>query len=190
MRIEIIAIGVSWGGMKALQYMLPLLPEDFTTPIVVVQHLGAYSGTEWIDILNDMCSVRVKEADEKETIEQGVYIAPPNYHLLIEKDKTFSLSLDERVNFARPSIDVLFECVADVYKGSAIGVIMTGLNSDGALGFRRIKDRGGIAIVQNPETAEVGEMPEAAIAATTADYIVDLHELVPLLTELTKEKRV
>jgi len=188
MKYEIITIGVSWGGMKALQYLLPLLPSGFRIPIVVVQHLGSYSGTEWVEILNTLCKVRVKEADEKEKVEHGVYIAPANYHLLVESDKSFSLSLDERVNFARPSIDVFFECVADVYGEKAIGVVLTGLNYDGAKGLKRIKKNGGLAVVQDPNDAEIGEMPSAAIAATEVDYIVTLEQLVPLFKRLEKKQ--
>lgn len=188
MEFEVIVIGVSWGGMKALQTILPLLPGNFSIPVVVVQHLGAYSGTEWIDILDGMCTVRVKEADEKEPVERGVYIAPANYHLLIENDKTFSLSLEERVNHARPSIDVLFECAADVYGKKAIGIILTGLNNDGAQGLKYIKDAGGTVIVQDPATAETGEMPIAAMAATNVDYVVRLEELVPLFLKLEQKK--
>lgn len=170
-----------------MQLLLPKLPKSFSIPIIIVQHLGAYSGTEWIEILDNMSKVKVKEADEKERITAGVYIAPANYHLLIEKDKTFSLSLDERVNHARPSIDVLFDCVADVYGADAIGVVLTGLNSDGAQGLKQIKNNGGIVIVQNPDTAETNEMPLAALAATTPDYIVDIEQLIPLLIKLEKE---
>lgn len=188
MKYEIIVIGVSWGGMKALRNILPKLPKDFKVPIVIVQHLGAYSGTGWIEILDQMCFVKVKEADEKEKIECGVYIAPANYHLLIEKDKTFSLSLEERVNHARPSIDVLFECAADVYGSKAIGVILTGLNSDGADGLKQIKQRGGLAIVQDPEDAEVSEMPLAALAALKADYVVKLEDLITILKRIVTEQ--
>jgi two-component system chemotaxis response regulator CheB len=187
MKYKVIAIGVSWGGMKALQVLLPKLPKSFSIPIIIVQHLGAYSGTEWITILDRMSKVKVKEADEKEKIVSGVYIAPANYHLLIEKDKTFSLSLDERVNHARPSIDVLFDCVADVYGAGAIGVILTGLNNDGAQGLKQIQENGGTVIVQNPDTAETSEMPLAALRATTPNYVVHIEELIPLLIKLEKE---
>src|SRR5690606_35205527 len=118
----------------------------------------------WIDILDSMCFLRVKEADEKEKIKPGcVYIAPPNYHLLIEKNETFSLSIDEKVNYARPSIDVLFDSAAYVYYDQLIGVVMTGANHDGAMGLKKIKENGGMTIVQDPETAISRFMPEAAI---------------------------
>lgn len=189
MKYQIIVIGVSWGGMKALQYILPKLQEDLKVPIVIVQHLGTNSGTDWIEILNSMSRIRVKEADEKEKVAKGVYIAPANYHLLIERDKTFSLSLDERVNHARPSVDVLFECAADVYRDSAIGIILTGLNNDGANGLKVIKENGGLVIVQDPEDAEAAEMPLAAIKLIEPDYIVKLADLPNLIELIIKNKK-
>ena len=135
MRYEAIVIGVSSGGMNAMKVIFSLLPEDFNTPIIIVQHISPRSDKQWISILNYMCKINVKEVDEKEKIEKGnIYIAPPNYHLLIEKDKTFSLTIDERVNFARPSIDVLFESAAEAYTNKLIGVVLTGSNNDGTKG--------------------------------------------------------
>ena len=184
MGYQIIVIGVSWGGMRALQKILPQLPANFKLPIVIVQHIGAHSGSEWIEILNSISKIEVKEADEKEKIEKGVYIAPANYHLLVEKNRTFSLSLEERVNHARPSIDVLFECVAGVYGAKSIGIILTGLNKDGSKGLKYIKQKGGLAIVQDPADAEAAEMPLAALELTKADHVVKLDELMPLLINL------
>ena len=111
---EAIVIGVSSGGMKAVKFLFSHLPEDFKTPIIIVQHVSAHSDSRWIQLLNDTYTIDIKEADEKEKIENGnVYFAPPNYHLLIEKTKTFSLTIGERINSARPSIDVLFESAAE-----------------------------------------------------------------------------
>src|ERR1035437_1257630 len=119
MNYEAIVIGVSSGGMNAMKVMFSLLPKEFNTPIIIVQHISAQSENLWIKLLNDTSNLFIKEADEKESIEHGkVYIAPPNYHLLIERNKTFSLTVDERVNYARPSIDVLFESAAEAYKNS------------------------------------------------------------------------
>ena len=189
MRYEAIVIGVSSGGMKAMKIMFPLLPKDFKTPIIIVQHVSAYSDSQWIQLLNDNCNVDIKEADEKEKIEKGkIYFAPPNYHLMIEKDKTFSFTIDERVNFARPSIDVLFESAAEVYKNKLIGVILTGSNNDGANGLKRIKECGCLAIVQDPKTAESAYMPESAIVAIQPDYIKSLEEIIKLLIKLDKQK--
>lgn len=188
MRFEAIIVGVSSGGMNAMKVMFSLLPKDFSTPVIIVQHIGAHSDSQWIKFLNDKSNLHIKEADEKERIESGkVYIAPANYHLLIEKDKTFSLTVDERVNYSRPSIDVLFESAAEAYAGKLIGVILTGSNNDGTNGIKRVKECGGLAIIQNPETAESAFMPKSAIAAITPDYILSLEAIVELLIELDKQ---
>ena len=187
MHCEAIVIGVSSGGMNALKYLFSKLPADFKIPIIIVQHVGAHSDNEWIKILNDKSNLNIKEADEKEKIETGrVYIAPANYHLLIESDKTFSLTIDEYVNFARPSIDVLFESAAEAYKNKLIGIILTGSNNDGTKGLKRIKELGGMVIIQDPETAESPNMPASAIAAVQPDYILSLEKIVQLLKKITQ----
>ncbi|MDZ4667465.1 MAG: chemotaxis protein CheB [bacterium] len=187
MQYEAIVIGVSSGGMNALKFIFSVLPSGFTTPIIIVQHLSAHSDKEWINLLNNKSNLTIKEADEKEKIETGkAYVAPSNYHLLIEKDKTFSLTIDERVNFARPSIDVLFESAADTYKNKLIGIVLTGSNTDGAKGIKRIKEYGGLAIIQDPETAESSTMPASAIAAVEPDYILSLEKIVELLIKITQ----
>lgn len=189
MRYEAIVIGVSSGGMNALKLMFSLLPKDFNTPVIIVQHIGAHSDSQWIKLLNDKSNLPLKEADEKEKIENGkVYIAPPNYHLLIEKDRTFSLTIDERVNYSRPSIDVLFESAAEAYKNKLIGVILTGANNDGSNGIKRVKECGGLAIIQNPETAESAFMPKSAIAAIKPDFVLSLEGIAELLITLDKQK--
>ena len=188
MHYEAIVIGVSSGGLKAMKVMFSILPKDFNTPIIIVQHISSRSDNQWIKLLNDKCNLYLEEADEKEKIRNGkVYIAPPNYHLLIEKDKTFSLTIDERVNFARPSIDVLFESAAEAYKNKLIGVVLTGSNNDGTNGIKRIKELGGLTIVQDPETAESSYMPASAIAAIKPDYILSLEEITDLLIKLDKQ---
>jgi two-component system chemotaxis response regulator CheB len=187
MQYEAIVIGVSSGGMTALKYLFSALPFDFGLPIIVVQHVSPRSDNQWIELLNDLSNLNIKEADEKEPIKPGnVYIAPSNYHLLIEKDKTFSFTIDERVNFARPSIDVLFESAAEAYKNKLIGVILTGSNNDGTNGIKRIKEYGGLAIIQDPKTAESSYMPSSAISATQPDFILSLEEIAELLTKLNR----
>ena len=189
MNYEAIVIGVSSGGLNAMKVMFSLLPADFKTPVIIVQHISPRSENQWINLLNDKSKLHVKEADEKERIEPGiVYIAPPNYHLLVEKDRTFSLTIDERVSFARPSIDVLFESAADAYTSKLIGIVLTGSNSDGTNGLKRIQECGGLTIVQNPKTAESAYMPASAIAAMKPDYILSLTEIVELLIKLDKHK--
>jgi two-component system chemotaxis response regulator CheB len=188
MKYEAIVIGVSSGGMNAMKIMFSLLPKNFNIPIIIVQHIGARSDGHFIHLLNKQSNLSIKEADEKEKIEKGtVYIAPPNYHLMIERDKTFSLSIDERVNYARPSIDVLFESAADAYKDKLIGVILTGSSSDGSLGFKKIKEYGGLTIAQDPKTAESSFMPASAIAVVQMDFILSLDEIIMLLIKIDNQ---
>jgi len=189
MNYEAIVIGVSSGGMTALKFIFSTLPAGFSIPIIIVQHVSPRSDNEWIKLLNEKSNLTIKEADEKEKIEPGnVYIAPSNYHLLVEKDKTFSLTIDERVNYARPSIDVLFETAAEAYKNKLIGVILTGSNNDGAIGIKRIKECGGLVIIQDPETAESSYMPASAIATIEPDYILSLEKIIELIKKMDKEK--
>lgn len=188
MKAEAIVMGVSSGGMNAMKIMFALLPGNFTIPIVVVQHLSSRSDSQWIQLLNDKCELCIKEADEKEKISPGtIYIAPPNYHLLIEKNKTFSLSIDGRVNYARPSIDVLFESAAEAYTDKLIGVVLTGSNNDGTNGIKLIKELGGMAIIQDPATAESAFMPASAMKAIEPDYVLPLEAIAELLVKIDKK---
>lgn len=183
-----VVIGASSGGMNALKAILPVLPAGFSMPVIIVQHISASSNSYWIEMLDNLCELHVKEAEEKEKIQKGyVYIAPPNYHLLIERDETLSLSADRRVNFARPSIDVLFESAADVYKERLIGIILSGSNSDGTEGLQRIKSYGGFVIAQDPATAESGFMPASAIEKLAVDHISSLERITDILIEIDKE---
>lgn len=183
-----IVIGVSSGGLNAMKYLFPALPADFSIPIIVVQHISSHSDNHWIALLNSMSMLNVKEADEKEKINPGtIYIAPANYHLLIEEDHTFSFTIDEKVNFARPSIDVLFETAANAYGHQLIGVVLTGANHDGALGLKKIKKMGGLTIVQDPATAEAGHMPASAIKETSPDHILPLEDIAQLLININQQ---
>jgi two-component system chemotaxis response regulator CheB len=175
---DLICIGASWGGFRAMRQLLSELPDGIEQPIVLVQHRHPDSlATALPELLAERTRRPVRDVEDKLPIEDGnVYVAPPDYHLLIERG-TFALSIDERVQFARPSIDVLFESAADAYRERVIGVILTGSNEDGAAGLARIKERGGVAIVQDPAEAERRAMPDAAIAATVADAVLPLHEI-------------
>lgn len=184
---EAVVIGVSAGGQYALPRILEELPVDFPAPIVVVQHRLKDERTLLEDLLQSKCKIRVKQADEKEEIKEGlVYIAPAGYHLLIESDRSFSLSCDAPVNFSRPSIDVLFETAAAVYEDKLIGVILTGANKDGAAGIQAIRKRGGITIAQNPATASFPSMPKAAIDTGSVQYIFELQEVNDFLLDIGK----
>jgi two-component system chemotaxis response regulator CheB len=177
-----IVIGASSGGLKAITAILSALPEDHKIPILIAQHLSPRSDNFWIQNLNNITKYKVKEADEKEPVVEGmVYIAPPNYHLLVEYDKTLSLSADQKVNFSRPSIDVLFESAADVYGENLIGILLTGSSRDGATGIVKIKDKGGITIAQDPLEAESPPMPVAAIATSKVDHVLALLDIIELL---------
>lgn len=181
-------IGLSSGGMEAMKKLFSRLPEDFRMPIVIVQHISPLSNSEWISILNKKCALNLKEADEKEAIEPGiVYIAPPNYHLLIEKDKTFSLSTDERVSYARPSIDVLFETACEAYRERLIGIILTGSNHDGTAGLKCVKKSGGLCIAQDPNDAFSSYMPATAVKEVGPDHVLKLDDIIDLLIALDKK---
>ena len=175
---QAIVMGASAGGLMALSQVLSTFERSFRLPVMIVQHLHAHSSNTLATILKSQCTLPVKEADEKEKISPAiVYIAPTNYHLLVEHDRTLSLSIDPKVNFSRPSIDVLFQTAAPVYGSGLIGILLTGANSDGARGMAEIKARGGLTIVQDPKTAEVAVMPQAAIDMMAADYILPLSEI-------------
>lgn len=184
MPYKAIVIGSSAGGLQAAKTLLKGLKSTFRLPIIIAQHISPHSNNYMAQYLDSISAMHVKEADEKECIEKGhVYIAPPNFHLLIEENQTFSLTVDDKVNYARPSIDVLFETAAFAYKKSLIGIILTGANNDGAQGIRMIKAKGGYTIAQNPETAEVNVMPQSAIDTGCIDQILDLDEIIQWLNQ-------
>jgi two-component system, chemotaxis family, protein-glutamate methylesterase/glutaminase len=179
---ELIVIGASWGGLHAVGEILAALPEDTDAAVVIAQHRRADTVEGGLaGLLRLRTGLPVADVDDKAPIERGrVYLAPPDYHLLIQNGY-FSLSKDAHVHYARPSIDVLFESAADAYRDRVIGVILTGANADGAQGLAEVKRRGGVAVVQDPGTAERREMPSAALAATAADAVLPLAEIGPFL---------
>lgn len=184
MAFEIVVIGASHGGLAALQILLPDLSPEFPLPVVIVQHRKKDGDDGLCEYLKKRSRLPLIEPDDKEKLEPGrVYLAPRDYHLLVEKS-IFALSTESPVAFARPSIDVLFESAADVYRERAIGVILTGANRDGARGLARIKALGGMTVVQEPESAESRAMPEAAIATTQVDRVLPLAGIAPFLNEL------
>jgi two-component system chemotaxis response regulator CheB len=175
---ELCVIGSSWGGLKAVGRLLDGIPEGLELAFVVAQHRAADSRPGGLEqLLQHHTAYPVCEAGDKDAIEAGrVYVAPPNYPLLVEPG-SFALSTDERVNYARPSIDVLFESASDAYGNRLIGIVLTGANQDGAAGLAQIKRRGGVCIVQDPREAEAPAMPTAALAATDADAVLPLGEI-------------
>lgn len=180
-----VVIGASAGGLAALDTIISAFPVPLTVPLFVVQHISPTETSYLAAHFRATSMMKVKEGEDKESPEPGtIYIAPPNYHLMLEQEGTIALSTEERVHFSRPSIDVLFETAAEAYRDRLIAVILTGANSDGANGLARVKHCGGLAVVQSPETAEVATMPQAAINTTRVDHILPLEEIGPLLNTL------
>lgn len=185
MQYKLIVFGASYGGMNALKVILKALPQDFPLPVVIVQHISPNSDKFMINQLDTICKLVVKEAEEKELLKSGVaYFAPPDYHLLIEDDMTLSLSVEDKINYSRPAIDVLFESAAYALGHEVIGVILTGANNDGSIGLKRINENGGLTIVQSPETAQASTMPQGAIETVSPDHILPLGEIASFLVKL------
>jgi two-component system, chemotaxis family, protein-glutamate methylesterase/glutaminase len=182
---EIIALAASAGGLRALTDVLSVLPRDFPVALVVVQHLDPRHRSLMAEILGKRTSLQVKEAREGDALEPGrALIAPPNRHLLVNPDRTVSLSQSELVHFVRPSADLLFESTATAYKERAIAVVLSGSGRDGAMGVKAIKKMGGTVIVQDEQTSQFTGMPDAARQTGMADFILPLPEIAPALRTL------
>ncbi|MBE1423643.1 two-component system chemotaxis response regulator CheB [Desulfomicrobium macestii] len=180
-----VVVGVSSGGLEALKILVPGLRKDLSVPVLIVQHLSPQADSYLALRLDEVSGLKVKEAEDKEFLQAGVaYVAPPDYHLLVEPDGSLSLSVDPKVNFSRPSVDVLFETASDAFGAALIGVVLTGANQDGAKGLARIKRRGGLAVVQSPESALADAMPRAALESTNVDHVLPLREIAPFLNNL------
>lgn len=176
--VEAVVIGCSAGGLSALQVVLAGLPIGVDAAFIIVAHTSPDGANLLPQLLDSYCALPVTEAIEREPVIPGrVYIAPSNYHLLIEADRTFALSVDDRVCYARPSVDVLFLTAAEVYREHLMGVVLTGANSDGAQGLKAVKDVGGMTLVQDPTTAFAVTMPLAAIATGAADHVLALQDI-------------
>ena len=180
-----VVIGTSAGGLRALRTIFPLLPKSYPLPILVVQHLSASTRGMNESLFTDRCQLQMTEELDKAPIRPGwIYFAPPDYHLLVEPNETLSLSIDPRVHHSRPSIDVLFETAADVYREGLIGVLLTGASKDGGQGLLKILNRGGVTLVQDPESAEAPLMPRFAIAIGAATQVLSLESIAQTLKKL------
>lgn len=190
MRAEAIAVGTSLGGLNALLTVLGGLPPGLNAPVLVVQHRGADADAGLVNLLSDHTKLIVVEAEDKAIMAAGtVYIAPADYHLLVEVKGELALSTEAPVRLARPSIDVLFETAATAYGPSLLAVLLTGASADGAEGLSRVKTAGGRAIVQDPATAECATMPLAALAATAVDYVLPLEAIAAHMVSLVDGTR-
>jgi two-component system, chemotaxis family, protein-glutamate methylesterase/glutaminase len=183
-RYGIAVIGTSWGGLAALREFVSCLPEDLPIPVVLIQHRHKQSDNSLPQLLQDRTPLRVCEIEDKMPMECGaVYVAPADYHLLIEPGY-FELSVEEPIRYSRPSIDLTFFSASDVFGPRTIGVVLTGANADGSAGLKRIAERGGAALVQDPGTAESPAMPTAALKAVPAARALTLSAIGGAVAEL------
>jgi two-component system chemotaxis response regulator CheB len=182
---DIVALAASAGGLNALTHVLAALPADFPAALVVVQHLDRRHRSLMADILSRRTRLRVAEAGEGDRLSPGhAYIAPPDRHLLVNPDRTLSLTQTELVHFVRPSADLLFESTAASFRDRAIAVVLSGSGQDGAMGVKAIKKMGGTVIVQEAANAEFRGMPDAALATGLADFVLPLDDIAPALQKL------
>jgi two-component system chemotaxis response regulator CheB len=180
----IVVVGTSWGGLDALRELIAGFTPEFDLPVAIVQHRHRDSDVAFARFLQDHTRLRVCEAEDKQPVEPGcVYVAPANYHLLVERGH-LSLSTEAPVRYSRPSIDVTMTSAAVAYTHRTVGVILTGSNADGAAGLRRIADYGGMTVVQDPGSAEVPTMPEAALEAVPTARVFALDRIAPFLSTL------
>lgn len=182
---RVVVIGGSAGSTVIIAEILSALPPHFPFPILVVQHLHSSDDGSFADYLEHRTQLRVAVAHDKQLLEPGcVYVGPANYHMLVERNGTIALSVDERVNWSRPSIDVLFESAAHAYGAKLIAVILSGANHDGARGMMTVRQCGGVTIAQSPDSAEVPVMPQASIDASNPDYVRPPSDIAQLLMKL------
>jgi two-component system chemotaxis response regulator CheB len=182
---EAVVIGASAGGVNALLQVLPALPRGYRLPLVVVLHVRSGRQSQLVEVFQQRVMVPVREAGDKEEIIPGtLYFAPAGYHLLLENDRSFSLSCDAPVHFARPAIDIMMETAAEVYGARLAGVLLTGANEDGAQGMAAIGRAGGMTVVQDPQEASVDVMPLEAIRIRPPDLILPLEQITRLLLML------
>jgi two-component system chemotaxis response regulator CheB len=188
---EAVVIGASAGGVQALSILLPALPANAAAAVLIVLHLPRDRPSLLADVFSRKCLLDVREAQDKEPVARGtLYFAPSNYHLLVDKGPQLALSVDDLVHHSRPSIDVLFESAAEVYRSRLLGIILTGANEDGARGLAAIRDSGGVTVVQAPETAHSPQMAIAALKLLSPDHVLSLDGIAAMLSTLPTTKTV
>ena len=182
---RVVVVGASWGGMYAVGRLLGNLRPDSPLTILVAQHRAPDSPDQvLVRYLQARSPLPVREAEDKDEVEPAhVFVAPPDYHLLVEPGH-LALSVDAPVMFSRPSIDVLFESAADSYGSATVAVVLTGANDDGSRGVCMVHERGGLTLVQDPLTAERREMPDAAIATGVVDQVLTVEQIASVLNEV------
>lgn len=182
-RIEAVVVGASAGAIEALATLLPALPASTPWPVIVVVHLPPNQPSLLSSLFSRKCAMKVLDPQDKQPIVPAVWFAPPDYHLIVEADRSFSLSIDHPVNHSRPSVDVLFESAADAYGSALVGIVLTGANDDGAEGARAIRAAGGFVIAQDPATAEVPAMPASAIERAHPQWVAPLSQIATRLRD-------
>lgn len=183
--IKMVVIGGSAGSLQVILKILEYIKPGFTIPVLLVLHRNASYPSPLEELVIQKTMLKVREVEEKDPIETGhVYICPPDYHVLIEKEKTFSLDDSEKVNYSRPSIDVVFRSASDAYGENLVCILLSGANADGADGLRYTKKNGGLTIIQDPEEAEVPYMPQEALKRLKADHVLNSHEITGFLNSL------
>jgi len=182
MPVELLVIGGSAGSLEVILKALQLLKKDLPFAIIIVLHRKPSNDSTLIDLLSSKTKATVIEANEKEAINPGyIYIAPADYHLLVESDRTLSLDYSEKINFSRPCIDITFQTAAEVYKSSLACLLLSGANADGVEGLELVKTMNGLTAVQDPKTAEVSFMPQKALDMINVDYIVDGDKVIDFI---------
>jgi two-component system, chemotaxis family, protein-glutamate methylesterase/glutaminase len=177
-----VVIGGSAGSFPVITKLLNDLRSDFHLPIILCLHRLKHVREGFDDVLNMKSRIHVMEPDDKTKLRAGhIYLAPANYHILIENTHNISLNIDAPVMFSRPSIDVLFESAANIFKDKLVGIILSGANSDGAHGIKMVKHFGGLTVVQDPEEASISAMPLAALDICKIDYIYKVEQITHLL---------
>lgn len=185
-----IVIGGSAGSFQVINKILNGLPTDFELPIIMCLHRLKHVRQGFVEALNLKSSITVEEPDDKEPIRKGkIYLAPANYHMLVELGNSFALSTDEMVNHSRPSIDLTLESAAYVYKNKLIGILLSGANKDGAIGMKKIKDWGGLTIVQDPAECMIDTMPTSAMKITQIDHVWPVQKILQFLLEVHKQNK-
>lgn len=181
---KLMVIGGSAGSLVMVLKILPHLKMEMNMAVIIIFHRKPTEENTLIELLSQRTSFQVKEAEDKEMINpQVIYLAPPDYHVLIEKNKTLSLDDSEKINYCRPSIDVTFEVASEVFGEKSICILLSGANADGVMGLKKAKEYGGLIIVQDPATAEVSYMPEQAIKNVSVDFILREDNIEAMLSE-------
>jgi two-component system, chemotaxis family, protein-glutamate methylesterase/glutaminase len=181
-KTALIVIGGSAGSLDVLLQVLPSVDPQLRIPIIIVLHRKSANDNLLADLLSSRTNLHVKEADEKEVISPGyIYIAPADYHLLLESDRSFSLDYSEKINYSRPSIDVVFQSAADVYGPSLVCILLSGANADGTEGFKYVKEKGGYTAVQDPDSAEVDYMPRSALLNNCTDSVLPVDAIAAFI---------